>query len=75
MSSFQKVGFSLLTSVVLFALFVFLSQAKLLGIVETKFYAQSRIEEKQNSVDTVNQNLNTYIQNVLNAFENNPDAY
>ncbi|MCR4733996.1 MAG: hypothetical protein K5829_03195 [Treponema sp.] len=75
MSSFQKVAFSFLSAVVLFAGFVFLAQVKLIGAIETKFYAQSKIAENQKQLDSIAEACDLYIKKVLTTFQTGENAY
>ncbi len=75
MTSGQKIAFSLLTTLVLFTGFAFLSHSKLIPELETKYYAQSKIEEKSNALGKIAESCDSYISNVLNLIQDNENSY
>jgi len=66
MTSGQKIAFSLLTAMILFAGFFVVSQSGLLTELETRYYSQAKIREKVDSLDNISENLDSYITNFLN---------
>lgn len=75
MSSGQKVALSFLSALVFFAVFVFFGQTKLMSTIETKFYAQSKIAQKQDQLDKLSESCNTYISNILKKIQTDEDSY
>lgn len=78
MSSGQKVAFSFLISLFFIIGFVFVGQTGLMSKIETKYYAQSKLQEKTKELDELTICSNEYIQNILekvqyadNSFLNN----
>ena len=75
MSSGQKAAFSVLTALVLFAGFVFFAQTGLMAQIETKFYAQAKIAEKDNQLETISERCNSYISDILAKIQTDDEAY
>lgn len=83
MSSGQKVSFSFLTALILFIGFVIFAKPRLFGInkdglvtkIETNFYKQSKISEKQAQLDKLSDCCNSYILNILNKVQNDEDSF
>ena len=75
MSSGQKAAFSFLTALVLFAGFVFFAHTGLMAQIETKFYAQAKIGEKNGQLEKLAQSCNSYISNILTKIQTGDDAY
>ena len=75
MTSGQKIAFSLLTTLLLFTGFMFVSHSKLIPELETKYYAQSKIEEKNNQLNKIAESCDLYISNVLNLLQDGENAY
>ena len=75
MSSGQKAAFSFLTALFLFAGFVFFAHTGLMAQIETKFYAQAKIGEKNGQLEKLAQSCNSYISNILTKIQTGDDAY
>lgn len=75
MSSGQKVAFSFLSALIFFAVFIFAAQTKLMSTIETKFYAQSKITQKQEQLEKLTESCDTYISNILKKIQTNGDSY
>ena len=65
MTSGQKIAFSLLVTLLLFAGFILTVKTSVFEELETRFYAQSKIQENVERLDTLSESTNTYINNVL----------
>ncbi|MCR4631778.1 MAG: hypothetical protein K5786_09100, partial [Treponema sp.] len=65
MTSGQKIAFSLLVTLLLFAGFILTVKTSVFEELETRFYAQSKIQENVEWLDTLSESTNTYINNVL----------
>ena len=55
MTSGQKIAFSLLVAMGLFAVFVLSLNSKLFNELETRFYTQSKIEQNTGQLDRVSE--------------------
>mgnify|MGYP003292008271 CR=1 FL=1 len=75
MSSGQKVAFSFLTTLACFAAFVFFAETGFMAKIETKFYAQSKISEKQQQLEKLSKSTESYISNILEKVETGSDSY
>ena len=75
MSSGQKAAFSFLSALVLFAGFVFFAQTGLMAQIETKFYAQAKIAEKDNQLEKLSERCNSYISSILETIQTGEGAY
>ena len=75
MSSGQKAAFSFLSALVLFAGFVFFAQTGLMAQIETKFYAQAKIAEKDTQLESISERCNSYISNILQTVQTGDEAY
>lgn len=75
MSSGQKVAFSFLSALIFLAAFVFFGQTSLMTKIETKFYAQAKIQEKTEHIEKITQSSNSYISNILAKVKTDEDAY
>ena len=75
MSSLQKAAFSFLATLILFAGFVFFAHTGLMAQIETKFYAQAKIQEKDVQLEKLAQGCNTYISDILTKIQTGDDAY
>ena len=75
MTSGQKTAFSFLSALLVFGAFVIFAQTGLMSKIETKFYAQSKIAQKQSQVDKLSQSCNSYIQNIFSKVQTGDDAY
>ena len=65
MTSGQKISFSMLVSMLLFALFVVEANLKLFSTLETRFYSQAKIAEKIHQLDQTSGDLDSYISDLL----------
>jgi len=65
MTSGQKIAFSLLVTLLLFAGFILTVKTSVFEELETRFYAQSKIQKNVERLDTLSESTNTYINNVL----------
>ena len=65
MTSGQKIAFSLLVTLLLFAGFILTVKTSVFEELETRFYAQSKIQENVERLDMLSESTNTYINNVL----------
>ena len=75
MSSLQKAALSFLSALVLFAGFVFFAHTGLMAQIETKFYAQTKINEKDDQLEKLSQRCNSYISQILTKIQTGDDAY
>lgn len=75
MSSGQKVALSFLAALICFAGFVFFAQTNLMSTIETKFYAQSKIAQRQEQLDRLSNSCNNYISNILKKIETDSSSY
>lgn len=83
MSSGQKVAFSFLTTIVLFTAFVLLANPRIFNIkkdgflsqLESRFYKQAVIAEKQSQLDKLSDSCKSYIENILDKVDGNQDAF
>ena len=75
MSSGQKAALSFLSALVLFAGFVFFAQIGLMAQIETKFYAQTKINEKDDQLEKLSQRCNSYISDILTKIQTGDNAY
>jgi len=67
MTSGQKISFSMLISMLLFALFVVEANLKLFSTLETRFYSQAKIAEKMHQLDQAGEELDSYISDLLSV--------
>ena len=67
MTSGQKISFSMLISMLLFALFVVEANLKLFSKLETRFYSQAKIAEKMHQLDQTGEELDSYISDLLSV--------
>lgn len=65
MTSGQKIAFSTLLSMLLFAGFVITANLKLFPELETRFYAQTKVSQKLQHLDDVAESFDSYISNIL----------
>ena len=75
MSSGQKAALSFLTALVLFAGFVFFAHTGLMAQIETKFYAQTKINEKDDQLQKLSQSCNSYISDILTKIQTGDKAF
>lgn len=75
MTSGQKVAFSFLFSLVLFAFAALLLHTSLFSEIEADFYSQSKIQEKTNQLDEISTSIENYIKDVLDIIEKGEDPY
>ena len=75
MTSGQKIAFSLLVAMGLFAVFVLSLNSKLFTELETRFYTQSKIEQNTGQLDRVSEGCDSYITKILNLTEKGENAW
>ena len=75
MTSGQKIAFSLLSALVLFAVFVMSLHSKLFKELETRFYAQAKIEENTGQLDEISESCDSYISDILTLVEKGENAW
>ena len=75
MSSVQKAALSFLSALVLFAGFVFFAHTGLMAQIETKFYAQTKINEKDDQLEKLSERCNSYISDILAKIQTGDNAY
>ena len=75
MTSGQKIAFSLLVAMGLFAVFVLSLNSKLFNELETRFYTQSKIEQNTGQLDRVSEGCDSYITKILNLTEKGENAW
>ena len=75
MSSLQKAALSFLSALVLFAGFVFFAQTSLMAQIETKFYAQAKIAEKDTQLEKLSERCNSNISSILAKIQTEDQAY
>ncbi len=75
MTSGQKIAFSLLAALMLFAVFVMSLHSALFKTLETRFYAQSKIEENTGQLDKISESLDNYISEILTLVEKGDNAW
>ena len=75
MTSGQKIAFSLLVAMGLFAVFVLSLNSKLFNELETRFYTQSKIEQNTGQLDKVSEGCDSYITKILNLTEKGENAW
>ena len=75
MTSGQKIAFSLLVAMGLFAVFVLSLNQKLFKELETRFYAQAKIAENTAQLDRISEGCDSYITEILNLTEKGENAW
>ena len=75
MTSGQKIAFSLLAALGLFAILVMSLHSRLFNELETRFYAQSKIEENTGQLDKISESCDSYISDILNLVEKGDTAW
>lgn len=75
MTSGQKIAFSLLSALVLFAVFVMSLHSALFKTLETRFYAQAKIEENTAQLDKISESCDSYISEILSLIEKGDNAW
>ena len=75
MTSGQKIAFSLLAALVLFAVFVLSFNSTLFKELETRFYAQAKIEENTGQLDKISESCDSYISEILSLVEKGDNAW
>ncbi len=75
MTSGQKIAFSLLAALALFAVFVLSLNSRLFKTLETRFYAQSKIEENTGQLDKISESCDLYISEILSLVEKGDNAW
>ena len=75
MTSGQKIAFSLLTAMGLFAAFVLSLHSTLFKQLEMKFYTQAKIEDNTGQLNKLAENYDLYIQEILTQLETGENAW
>lgn len=75
MTSGQKIAFSLLTALGLFAGFVLSLHTTLFKELETRFYTQAKIEENTGQLDKISESCDSYISEILTLVEKGDNAW
>jgi len=75
MTSGQKIAFSLLAALALFAVFVMSLNSRLFTELETRFYAQAKIEENTGQLDKISESCDLYISEILSLIEKGENAW
>ena len=75
MTSGQKIAFSLLAALALFAVFVMSLHSTLFKELETRFYAQAKIEENTGQLDKISESCDSYISEILTFIEKGDNAW
>ena len=75
MTSGQKIAFSLLAALALFAVFVVSLNSRLFSELETRFYAQAKIEENTGQLDKISESCDSYISEILSLIEKGENAW
>ena len=75
MTSGQKIAFSLLAAFALFAVFVMSLHSTLFKELETRFYAQAKIEENTGQLDKISESCDSYISEILSFVEKGDNAW
>ena len=75
MTSGQKIAFSLLAALALFAVFVMSLHSTLFKELETRFYAQTKIEENTGQLDKISESCDSYISEILSLVEKGENAW
>ena len=75
MTSGQKIAFSILAALALFAAFVLSFQSTLFKELETRFYTQAKIEENTGQLDIISESCDSYISEILSLVEKGENAW
>jgi len=75
MTSGQKIAFSLLAALGLFAGFVLSLHSTLFKELETRFYTQAKIEENTGQLDKISESCDSYISEILTLIEKGENAW
>ena len=75
MTSGQKIAFSLLAALALFAVFVMSLHSALFKTLETRFYAQAKIEDNTGQLDKISESCDSYISELLSLVEKGDNAW
>lgn len=75
MTSGQKIAFSLLAALALFAVFVMTLNSRFFNELETRFYAQAKIEENTGQLDKISESCDSYISEILSLVEKGENAW
>ncbi len=75
MTSGQKIAFSLLAALALFAVFVMSLNSQLFKELETRFYAQAKIQENTGQLDKISESCDSYISAILSLVEKGDNAW
>lgn len=76
MSSSQKIAFSFLITIILVVAFIFtVRSTNLFKILDDIYYSQTIIKEKNNNLNKIAENLDSYIKNILSQLKNGENAF
>ena len=76
MSSSQKIAFSFLITIILVVAFILTARStNLFKILDDTYYSQTIITEKNNELNKIAENLDSYIKNILSQLENGENAF
>ena len=75
MTSGQKIAFSLLAALCLFATLVLSLNSRLFKELETRFYTQAKIEENTGQLDKISESCDSYISEILSLVEKGENAW
>ena len=75
MTSGQKIAFSVIAALALFAGFVLSFQSSLFSELETRFYTQAKIEENTGQLDKISESCDSYISEILSLVEKGENAW
>ncbi len=69
MTSGQKIAFSLLAALCIFAGLILSLNSRLFKELETRFYTQAKIEENTGQLDKISESCDSYIAEILSLVE------
>lgn len=76
MSSSQKIAFSFLITIILVVAFIFTARStNLFKILDDTYYSQTIIKEKNNNLNKIAENLDSYIKNIISQLEDGENAF
>ena len=75
MTSSQKIAFSLLSALSLFAIFFLSLNTSVFKYIENKFYSQAKISENIAELDKISESCNLYISDILKKVQRSETAW
>ena len=75
MTSGQKIAFSLLAALCIFAGLILSLNSRLFKELETRFYTQAKIEENTGQLDKISESCDSYISEILSLVEKGENAW